>query len=45
MSRRQVSSSRRPYADQQLLAGAFLFGFFGSLVVGLVVGYWIGGAR
>lgn len=45
MSRRMVSSSRRPYADQQTLAWAFLFGFVGALAVGLVVGYWIGSTR
>jgi hypothetical protein len=45
VSRQRVSSARRPYADQQLLAGVFLFGFLGALAVGMVVGYWIGATR
>jgi len=45
MKRRQVSSSRRPYADQRMLTWTFAIALLAAVAFGLYVGYLFGATR
>jgi len=45
VTRRQPTSNRRPYADQQALAWTFTVAFVAAFAFGLYVGYLVGASR